>query len=82
MLLLRSRASCRLPPNRQTLPVATTIAQNAPTTIRAIQEIPDDPDIRNLDEVDALVQACFASEDYKEGRHAFMQRRRPQFQDK
>ncbi|MCY3588801.1 MAG: enoyl-CoA hydratase, partial [Chloroflexi bacterium] len=60
-------------------------AQNAPKTIRAIrraiQEIPKDPDHRNLDEVNALVQACFASNDYKEGRTAFMEKRRPVFQD-
>ena len=45
--------------------LAATIAQNAPKTIRAIrraiQEIPKDPDHRNLDEVNNLVQACFAS---------------------
>ncbi|MXY86694.1 MAG: enoyl-CoA hydratase, partial [Chloroflexi bacterium] len=65
--------------------LAATIAQNAPKTIRAIrraiQEIPKDPDHRNLDEVNALVQACFASNDYKEGRTAFMEKRRPVFQD-
>ena len=52
-----------------------------PKTIRVIQEIPKDPDHRNLDEVNALVQACFASADYKEGRTAFMEKRRPVFQD-
>lgn len=65
--------------------LAATIAQNAPMTIRAIrhaiQEIPKDPDRRDLVEVDRLVQACFASQDYKEGRTAFMEKRRPQFQD-
>ena len=63
--------------------LAATIAQNAPMTIRAIrhaiQEIPKDPDRRDLDEVERLVQACFASEDYKEGRRAFMEKRRPAF---
>lgn len=66
--------------------LAATIAQNAPMTIRAIrraiQEIPKDPDRRDLDEVDRLVQACFASNDYKEGRTAFMEKRRPAFQDR
>jgi enoyl-CoA hydratase/carnithine racemase len=27
-----------------------------------------------------MVAACFASEDFKEGRRAFMEKRKPQFQ--
>ena len=46
-------------------------------TIRAIQEIPKDPAKRDLDEVERLVQACFASADYKEGRRAFMRSEGP-----
>jgi hypothetical protein len=34
------------------------------------------PDVAKCD---ALVQACFASNDYKEGRKAFMEKRKPQF---
>ncbi len=67
------------------LELAATIAQNAPLTIRAIRyaisEITKDPDKRNMKEVEALVQACFASADYKEGRTAFMEKRRPVFRD-
>ncbi len=66
--------------------LAAAIAQNAPMTIRAIRrairEIPKDPDQRNLDEVVRLVQSCFASEDYREGRQAFMEKRRPTFRDR
>ena len=38
-----------------------------------------DPDKRHLDDVNAAVAACFKSEDYKEGRKAFMEKRKPKF---
>jgi len=34
---------------------------------------------RNLDRCAELVSQCFASNDYKEGRTAFMEKRKPQF---
>ena len=65
------------------LELAATIAQNAPLTIRAIRyaitEITKDPNKRNLTELETLIAACFNSTDYKEGRTAFMQKRRPAF---
>ena len=51
----------------------------------AIKEIPKDPDQRDMDQVNALFQACFASadyNDYKEGLTAFMKKRVPVFQDR
>ena len=36
---------------------------------------------RDLRKCDALVAACFASEDYIEGRRAFMEKRKPEFQE-
>ena len=61
-----------------------TIAGNAPLTIKAckqiIAEVCKDPDDRDLELCKRLVDACFASEDYKEGRRAFMEKRKPQFQ--
>ena len=61
-----------------------TIAGNAPLTIKAckqiIAEVCKDPDDRDLELCKQLVDACFASEDYKEGRRAFMEKRKPQFQ--
>ncbi|WP_158971154.1 enoyl-CoA hydratase [Chachezhania sediminis] len=59
------------------------IAGNAPLTIKAarmaIRAVTQDPDARDLDAIDAAIQACFDSEDYKEGRAAFAEKRAPHF---
>ena len=64
--------------------LARTIADNAPMTVKAakaaVNEGTKNPDERDLDRVAAMVEACFNSEDYKEGRRAFMEKRKPQFQ--
>ena len=63
--------------------LAETIAGNAPLTVQAakaaINEGVKDQSARDLEKIDAMVAACFASEDYKEGRRAFMEKRKPQF---
>jgi enoyl-CoA hydratase/carnithine racemase len=63
--------------------IANTIADNAPMTIATIKrstvEILKDPDKQDIAACDAMVAACFASNDYKEGRKAFMEKRKPQF---
>jgi enoyl-CoA hydratase len=61
--------------------VAETIAGNAPLTIRAVKRIVhelrrDEPDIAACD---ALVRKCFESADYREGRQAFLEKRKPVF---
>jgi enoyl-CoA hydratase/carnithine racemase len=62
---------------------AERIASNAPLTIRAakrtIGEALKDPGDRDLDTVTDLVDACFASGDYAEGRQAFVEKRKPVF---
>lgn len=60
------------------------IAANAPLTLRAakaaLNEWERDPADRDLPRVEELVNACFDSEDYKEGRRAFAEKRRPVFE--
>ncbi|MBO1074566.1 enoyl-CoA hydratase [Roseomonas marmotae] len=60
---------------------ARGIAANAPLTIRASKHIIMESMKGQPDEArcDRLYQDCFESEDYKEGRRAFMEKRPPQF---
>lgn len=68
---------------RATCELAGQIAENAPLSIYAAKRCidaflraPENPD---LDALDELVQACFDSEDYAEGRAAFAEKRKPVF---
>jgi enoyl-CoA hydratase/carnithine racemase len=68
---------------RTVLDLAGQMAANAPLTVRAckaaIHELQRDPARRDLDRVERLVEACFRSEDYREGQQAFMEKRPPRF---
>lgn len=62
---------------------ADAIAENAPLTIRAVKatisEIMKDESKRDMKRSQTLVEACFKSRDYEEGRKAFMEKRKPVF---
>ena len=62
---------------------AATIAANAPLTVDSIKfivgEACKDELKRDMKRCEDMVDACFKSEDYKEGRAAFMEKRKPVF---
>jgi enoyl-CoA hydratase/carnithine racemase len=59
------------------------ISDNAPLTVAAskfiVRQVCAHPDEQDLDRAVEMVNACFASEDFKEGRAAFMEKRPAQF---
>ncbi len=65
---------------------AGTVAANAPLTVDAIKQIslevlkPESE--RDLERAAQLVARCFASQDYVEGRRAFLEKRKPVFTGK
>ncbi len=65
---------------------ADTIAANAPLTVKGVKyiigEIMKDESTRNLARCAELVEQCFASNDFIEGRRAFMEKRKPAFTGK
>ena len=62
---------------------AKRVSENAPMTIESVkaitQAIQGDEADRDLAALDAMVKACFDSQDYIEGRRAFMEKRKPNF---
>ncbi len=67
----------------RTRALAQEIAVNAPLTVRAAKQVIDElvrhPEGADMEALDAAVAACFDSEDYAEGRRAFLEKRKPHF---
>jgi enoyl-CoA hydratase len=67
----------------RTLEYAKTIAANAPLTLKAIKkaflELEKSESQRDMGKAQALIDACYASKDYLEGREAFAVKRKPAF---
>jgi enoyl-CoA hydratase/carnithine racemase len=63
--------------------MAQTISENAPLTVNSVKFIVGQAlaheSQKDLKACDALVSQCFASQDYIEGRKAFMEKRKPNF---
>jgi enoyl-CoA hydratase len=67
----------------ETMEIARTISGNAPLAIKAakitIAQVLKDPDDRDMDAIKQIGIDCMDSEDFREGRRAFMEKRKPQF---
>jgi enoyl-CoA hydratase len=67
----------------RTLELAKTIANNAPLAVAAakvtIAEILKDPSERDMEAVNQIGVRCADSDDFREGRRAFMEKRKPVF---
>ncbi len=66
--------------------VAASVGGNAPMTIATLKatvaEALKDAEERDLPRIAGMIEACFASEDYQEGRTAFMEKRKPRFNNR
>ena len=67
-----------------TMEIARTISGNAPLAIKAakitIAQVLKDPDRRDMNAIRQVGTDCMDSQDFREGRQAFMEKRKPKFQ--
>ncbi|MCS3728018.1 enoyl-CoA hydratase [Bradyrhizobium betae] len=70
----------------ETMAIAETISQNAPLAIKAakitIAQVLKDESARDMEAIRAIGHACMDSADFREGRQAFMEKRKPKFTGK
>ena len=68
---------------RETLELASSIADNAPLSVQAskftIAQALKQPEARDLAALEQYTRRCMDSADYREGRTAFMEKRKPAF---
>ncbi|QDW37454.1 enoyl-CoA hydratase [Bradyrhizobium sp. KBS0727] len=69
-----------------TMEIARTISGNAPLAIKAakitIAQVLKDPDKRDMAAIKQVGTDCMDSQDFREGRQAFMEKRKPKFTGK
>jgi enoyl-CoA hydratase/carnithine racemase len=72
--------------NREVAAYCELLVENAPLTMAAakfaIRQTGLDPAEREMEQFARMLDACFNSEDYREGRRAFMEKRKPKFRGK
>jgi len=70
----------------ETMTIAQAISENAPLAIKAakitIAQVLKDESQRDTEAIKAIGHACMDSADFREGRQAFMEKRKPKFQGK